>query len=134
MREFRPLTSVTEEELRALVIEAFEGELIKVVSITEKRITLIIRTSRWDLGEEYNSKGDMEDEVTFSLGYGWERSLVDFPFSGEGEEEVWQEFLIFFGFHPLYRGNSFALKYPQLEAYTGVKDFDFSKKTNEVKK
>lgn len=128
MREFRPLTSVTEEELRALVTEAFEGELIEVVSITEKTVTLIIRTSGWDLGEEDNPKGNMEDEVTFTLGYGWERSLVDFPFSGKGEEEVWQEFLIFFGFHPLYRGNSFALKYPQLEAYIGVKDFDSNKK------
>lgn len=128
MREFRPLTSVTEEELRALVTETFGGELIEVISITEKTVTLIIRTSGWDLGEEDNPKGDMEDEVTFTLGYGWERSLVDFPFSGEGEEGVWQDFLIFFGFHPLYRGNSFALKYPQLEAYTGVKDFDFTKK------
>ena len=134
MREFRPLTSVTEEELRALVTEAFEGELIEVVSITEKTITLTIRTSGWDLEEEDNPKGYMEDEVTFTLGYGWEGSLVDLPFSGHGEEQIWQEFLIFFGFHPFYRSNFFALKYPQLEAYAGVKDFDFSKKTNEVRK
>lgn len=108
MKDFRELSSLTFEEAKILVDKCFGGELLNILHLDNERVRMEIKTSGWELEDEENPNGEMVDEVEFVVGvYSPFNRLVELPFSGNGEEEKWQHFMIYHGFHPYYNYNIF---------------------------
>ena len=108
MKDFRELSSLTFEEAEILVDKCFDGELLNIIHLDNERVRMEIKTSGWGLEDEDNPNGEMVDEVEFVVGVpGVFHRLVEIPFSGNGDEEKWQHFMIHYGFHPYYNDNIF---------------------------
>lgn len=110
MPVFRPLTTIRWEECSILVEKCFNGKLLEIASLTDSAMELVIETTGWKLEDENNPQGAMQDNVSFRVGnriIG--HHLVDLPFPSLHEEELWQEFMMYYGFHPIYKcNNSFS--------------------------
>lgn len=116
MIEYRKLSTLTEEEAEILVLKCFDGKLKKIIQLDDEKVVLKIETSGWDINDSKNPEGAMADEISFSVGLPGGYPLVDTPFSDNGEDEGgWQEFMIFYGFHPYYHDNIFEQKTQQEE-------------------
>lgn len=108
MIEFRKLTTMTRAEAEILVSKCLNGKLINIVILDNVKAVLKVETSGWAAKHPKNPNGTFIDLVQFDLEPPGPRPLVDGVFSENGNcERVWQEFMIFYGFHPYYQNNTF---------------------------
>lgn len=102
MIEYRDISTITNEEVKLLLKETFDAKLKKIIRKERGELQVLIVTSGW---QTENGEEDMEDEVIFYTDY----ARIDSPFTQIGDISIWEDFMIYYGFHPSYKNNHFLI-------------------------
>lgn len=104
---YRPVTDLTDNEIRYIVNEIFSPECIKRVIGRDKKahcVSVDIIT-KWETEE--NTASDILDTI-YLYEPNWNHSLIECDFSLASEDELkWEQFCLAKGCHPLLKNNPY---------------------------